>query len=117
MANLNNANLCSADLNHTNLGRAKLSGTNLNNANLCNAILSYTDLKNADLDFSCLPLWCGSLRAEFDDRQIAQFAYHMVKAGLASKNVSDKTKNELKKIISLANTFHRSTECGKIKED
>lgn len=83
-------------------------------ANLRGADLSSADLSSADLDFSCLPLWCGSLSAHFDDRQIIQLIYHTVKSGLGSKNTSKEVKNELIKLIDLANRFHRVTECGRI---
>ena len=83
-------------------------------ANLSGANLSGADLRWADLDYSCLPLWCGSLSAHFDDKQLAQIAYHLVKAGLNSKNASEETKLELEKLIDLANNFHRVEECGKI---
>lgn len=72
------------------------------------------DLSGADLDFSCLPLWCGSLSAHFDDRQIIQFLYHTVKAGLSSPNVSADVKRELSKMVELANRFHRVSSCGVI---
>ena len=88
------------------LSRADLSGANLSGANL----------SWADLDFSCLPLWCGSLQANFDDRQLKQIAFHLVKAGLQSKNASAETKAELKKLIDFANGFHRAEECGFIEE-
>lgn len=78
------------------------------------ADLSRANLSGADLDFSCLPLWCGSLSAHFDDRQIIQFLYHTVKSGLDSKNTSEEVKNELTKLIDLANRFHRVDECGRI---
>lgn len=84
-------------------------------ADLRGANLSEADLHGADLDFSCLPLWCGSLSAQFDDRQLKQIAYHLVKAGLQSKNASDETKAELSKLIDFANGFHRVEECGKIE--
>ena len=83
-------------------------------ANLEGANLEGADLARADLDYSCFPLWCGSLSAHFDDKQIRQIAYHLVKAGLNSKNTSDEVKSELAKIIDLANGFHRVEECGKI---
>ena len=83
-------------------------------ANLSGADLREADLREADLDYSCLPLWCGSLGAHFDDRQLTQIAYHLVKAGLNSKNASEETKAELAKLIDLANNFHRVGECGKI---
>ena len=74
------------------------------------------DLSGADLDYSCLPLWYGSLSANFDDRQLKQIAYHLVKAGLQSKNASKETKTELRKLIPFANGFHRAEECGLIME-
>ena len=85
-------------------------------ADLNHADLSHADLSDADLDYSCLPLWCGSLSANFDDRQLKQIAYHLVKAGLQSKNASEETKTELRKLIPFANGFHRAEECGLIKE-
>ena len=88
---------------------------NLCDADLCGANLRGADLSGANLDYSCLPLWCGSLSANFDDRQIIQFVYHIVKSGLNSTNTSDEIKSELAKLIDLANKFHRVDECGKIK--
>ena len=110
-ANLSHANLSNANLSHANLSRANLSGANLSGANL-----RHSDLCYANLDFACLPLWCGSLSAHFDDRQIAQIIYHAVKAGLASPNVSDEVKAELRKVIPLANRVHHAEECGVIEE-
>lgn len=75
------------------------------------------NLEGAYLDFSCLPLWCGSLSAHFDDNQIIQIVYHAVKAGLNSKNVSEEVKVELSKAIGLANRFHRAEECGRIETE
>ena len=89
-----------------NLRWVDLRGVNLSGANL----------SGADLDYTCLPLWCGSLSANFDDRQLKQIAYHLVKAGLQSKNASNETKTELRKLIPFANGFHRAEECGLIKE-
>ena len=104
-ANLRGANLCDA-----NLCDANLCDADLYDADLCGA-----DLRCADLDFSTLPLWCGSLTAHFDDRQLKQIAYHLVKAGLQSKDASEGTKRELSKLIDFANGFHRMDECGLIE--
>lgn len=90
--------------------RADLSGADLREADLREA-----DLSGADLDYSSLPLWCGSLEAHFDDKQLIQIAYHLVKAGLFSKNASDDTKAELVRLADFANQFHRVDECGKIE--
>ena len=95
-----------ADLRWANLSRADLRGANLSEA----------DLREADLDYSGLPLWRGSLSAHFDDKQLKQIAYHLVKAGLQSKNASDETQAELRKLIQFANGFHRAEECGLIKD-
>ena len=84
-------------------------------ANLSRADLSGANLSGANLDYSTLPLWCGSLKANFDDKQLIQIAYHLVKAGLNSNNASKETKAELEKLIYFANKFHRVLECGKIE--
>ena len=111
-----------ADLSHTDLSGADLREANLSHADLSHADLSDADLRGADLrgadlDYSCLPLWCGSLSANFDDRQLKQIAYHLVKAGLQSKNASEETKTELRKLIPFANGFHRAEECGFIMDE
>jgi hypothetical protein len=113
-ANLCDADLCGANLRGANLCDADLCGANLRGANLCDADLCGANLCDADLDYSCLPLWCGSLKANYDDRQLAQIAYHLVKAGRNSVNASAETKEELSKLIDFANKFHRVKECGKI---
>ena len=114
-ANLSGANLREADLRWADLSEADLRGANLKRADLREAILSEADLRGADLDFSCLPLWCGSLTAHFDDRQLKQIAYHLLRAGLQSKNASKETKRELSKLVDFANGFHRVEEYGKIE--
>ena len=121
-ADLREADLSHADLSHADLRDADLRETDFSDADLRRADLSHADLRGADLsganlDFSCLPLWCGSLSANFDDRQLKQIAYHLVKAGLQSKNASEEAKAELRKLIPFANGFHRSEECGLIEED
>ena len=114
-ADLSGADLSGADLSGADLRRADLSGADLSGADLSYADLSGADLSYADLDYSCIPLWCGSLTAHFDDKQIKQIAFHLVKAGLQSKNTSDEVKQELRKLIDLANGFHRVEECGVIE--
>ena len=106
------ADLSYADLSGTDLRDADMTGTDMRGT-----YLSGTDMRGANLDYSCLPLWCGSLGANFDDRQLIQIAYHLVRAGLNSKNASDETKKELSKLIDFANKFHRVKECGRIKKE
>ncbi len=114
-ANLTEANLTEADLRKADLRMVNLIGADLRGADLTRTDLRGADLRGADLDFSCIPLWCGSLEVHFDDRQLYQLAYHLVRAGLYSKNASEETKDELSKLIDFANKFHRVEECGEIK--
>lgn len=79
------------------------------------ANLSEADLRGADIDYCAFPLWCGSLHAHFDDRQIIQLIYHAVKAGVDSPNVSDGLKKVLYGLADTANRFHRANECGRIE--
>ena len=106
-----------ASLSYADLRGASLRYANLSHADLSGADLSGADLSGTDLDYSCLPLWCGSLEAHFDDKQLVQIAYHLVKSGLQSKNASEETKKELSKLIDFANKFHRVNECGEIKKE
>ena len=114
-ADLRGVNLRYADLSNADLSHANLLDADLNNASLFNANLRDANLSGAGLDFSCLPLWCASLKAHFDDTQLKQIAYHLVKAGLQSKNASEETKRELAKLAAFANGFHRVAECGMIE--
>ena len=119
-ADLHYIDLYNVNLQGANLHGANLQGANLRGASLYGANLRYADLRDAnlfdaDIDYSCLPLWCGSLSANFDSRQLKQIAYHLVKAGLQSKNSTDEDRRELSKLIDYANGFHRAQECGVIK--
>lgn len=88
-------------------------------ANLQKYNLQKCNLKDADLDYSCIPLWGGGLDIHFDDRQIIQQLYHLVRNALYSENVSDDIKVTLStdELIDLANKFHRVDECGKITKE
>jgi len=86
-ANLRGADLCMANLCGANLHNASLRGTNLHNAdlyeadlrgaNLHNADLRGANLCGADLNFSCWPLWCGSLRVKVDSTLVDQLCMHL----------------------------------------
>lgn len=113
------ANMESAEMVNVNMRFATMIGANMENANMeyadiRNANMGDTNMNGANIDYSCLPLWCGTLWTHFDDIQLKQIAYHLVKAGLYSKNASDETKAELAKLIDFANGFHRAKGCGLI---
>ena len=114
---LQGSDFASANLKNADFTWANLCDADFLNADLMGADLGEADIKGVDFDYACLPLWCGSLNAHFDDKQLKQIAYHLVKAGLQSKNASYETKEELKKLTPFANEFHRAEDCGLIKEN
>ena len=120
-ANLRGADLRGADLRGADLRGAYLRGANLCDADLCGANLCDADLRGADLcganlDYACWPLWCGSLKARIDDRQVKQLLYHVLSAVSYSDNCSDELKAALltETNITVANQFHRVAECGEL---
>ena len=115
-ANLRDANLYGAYLYGANLRGADLYGANLYGANLRGADLYGANLYGANLDYSAWPLWCGSLKAQIDDRIAKQLLYHTLSAVQYSDNVSDEIKAALltEDNIAVANQFHRVDECGKL---
>ena len=56
--------------------RAALRHADLQGANLQGAKLQDANMQGADLDYSCLPLWCGSKGMIVDWRIAAQIAAH-----------------------------------------
>ena len=110
-ADLRGANLGDANLWRANLWEADLREAVLRGANLGVADLREADLREADLDYSCWPLWCGSLDVRVCKRIAAQLAYHFCRLDcddpevIAAQNA----------IIPLANQFHRADECGKLE--
>lgn len=70
------------------------------------------NLSEADLDFSCWPLWCGSLAVKVCKRIAVQLAYHFCRLDcddpeyIAARNA----------ILDFANQFHRVNECGKLEK-
>ena len=100
-----------ADLSCANLRDADLSCADLGCANLRDANLRDADLSCANLDYSCWPLWCGSLRnVHIDKRIFAQLAYHICRVIVAD----DECKAAQRALYPIANQFHRVSECGRL---
>ncbi len=111
-ANLIGADLIGADLIDANLSGADLSGANLNGADLSGADLRRANLSGANLDYSCYPLWCGSLHLKADKRLACQLAYH-----LCSMQCDDAEYIKMRNsILDFANQFHRVDECGTLEK-
>ena len=84
---------------------------NLEDANLAGANLASANLKGANLDYSCWPLWCGSLRnVRIDKRIFAQLAYHICRVIVDD----DECKAAQRALYPIANQFHRVNECGRL---
>lgn len=110
-ANLKDANLEDADLKSADLAGADLEDANLRSANLAGANLKGANLKDANLDYSCWPLWCGSLRdVQIDKRIFAQLAYHLCRVIVDD----DECKAAQRALYPIANQFHRVDECGRL---
>ena len=111
-ANLMEANLRDANLINTDLSGADFRGADLRGADLRGANLTDANLSDADLDYSCFPLWCGSLHLKADKRLACQLAYH-----LCSIQCDDADYIKMRNsILDFANQFHRVDECGKLEE-
>jgi len=76
------------------------------------ADLHFADLSNADLDFSQLPLWCGSFDIKVDKRIAVQVLYHFCRLSCKDIDVIEAQKQ----VRELANQFHRVNECGILKD-
>ena len=82
-ANLSGANLSRVNLSGANLSWANLSGANLSRANLSGADLSGADLSGADLsganlDFTAIPMHCGTLKGvKVDFNLVCQMLLHV----------------------------------------
>ena len=114
-ADLTEACLADANLSYAYLSNANLTGTVLSGAVLISAELSDADLSGAYLDFSCLPLWCGSLNMKIDKKIFCQLLYHVIRAGKSVKDEEVAAFLSDEKALALANKFHRIEECGKLK--
>ena len=109
---LRGADLRGADLRGADLRGADLSDADLRGADLSDANLRGADLRGANLDYSCYPLWCGSLHLKADKRLACQLAYH-----LCSMQCDDADYIKMRNsILSFANQFHRVDECGELRE-
>lgn len=75
------------------------------------ADLQIANLRGADLDYSCWPLWCGSLDVKVDARIAAQLAYHFCRLDCDDPGYITARNT----IIDFANTFRRVEECGKLE--
>ena len=106
------ANLRGVDMRGAFLQGADMRGADMLWVDMLGAFLQGADMRGADIDFSCWPLWCGSLDVTVDKRIAAQLAYHFCRLICDDEEV----KSAQKLLAPLANQFHRVEECGRIEE-
>jgi len=105
--NLSGLDLSKLDLTNADLSHANLRGADLRGADLRYANLRDTDLRQVDLDYSCLPLWCGS-QFKTDERITKQISAHLLRIlKLSELNGTEQLINELDKY---AKGWHRDNE-------
>lgn len=111
-ADLRGANLQDADLRWANLRGANLRDANLQRANLRGVNLQDADLRGANLDYSCLPLWCGSKKMKVDKRIASQIAAHF-----CALNCDDADYQAARTaILEFARMSHRADDLGLVVE-
>ena len=116
-ANLRGADLKGADLRDANLKGADLKGADLRDADLRGANLRGADLRGANLrganlDYSFLPLWCGSKGTIVDRRIAAQIAAHF--CALVCDDEDYQAARTA--ILEFAKTSHRAMDLGLLGE-
>lgn len=116
-ANLRSANLLATDLQGADLQGADLQGANMQGAdmqwaNLQGTGLQGADLRDANIDFACLPLWCGSKKMKVDKRIASQIAAHF--CALDCDDADYQAARTA--IVEFAKTSHRADELGLVEE-
>ena len=106
------ADLQDADMQIADMRGADMRGADMRGADMLGANIRYADMRGANVDYSCWPLWCGSLDAKVDRRIAAQLAYHFCRLDCDDPGYIE-ARNA---IVNFANEFHRAEECGKLKK-
>lgn len=110
---LRNSDLCYSDLHGSDLHSSDLRHSDLRHSDLRESNLSGSDLSGSDLDYSCWPLWCGSLDVKVDKRIFAQLAYHLCRVIVDD----EECKAAQAALYPIANQFHRVEECGRLPQE
>ncbi|MDY6959344.1 MAG: pentapeptide repeat-containing protein [Halobacteriota archaeon] len=92
-----------ADFQHADCREANFQDADCWRANFENADCRKANFQGANIDYSCWPLWCGSLDVKVDKRIARQLLYHAV---AVSQGVLPK-KCFSKALLDEVNKFHR----------
>lgn len=90
------------------------SEADLRRADFVDAVTGGTKFATAKIDFAAFN--SGIAGNNFDDKQIAEFAYHFCSAVLGGHTNSPEVKAEARKILSLANRSADAAVYGEVQE-
>ena len=108
-----NARLASANFENARLGHVNFAGATLWDANFAYAHICGCHFREASIGGA---KWTSISNGDFDDYQIKEFAYQLCWAALASSDTSEYVKDEIRKIVRLANCSNSAKEWGRVKE-
>ena len=94
--------------------RADFSGANLRGVHLEGRSLREANFQSADIDYVAFNT--GNAGNCFDDKQVAELAYHLCSAVLGSRTNSPEVRDAVRKILSLANRAESVKVFGKVQE-
>ena len=108
-ASLQRASFREAQVNFVSFREA-----NLWRADFIDAVTGGTNFVCADIDYVAFNT--GNAGNCFDDKQVAELAYHLCSAVLGSRTNSPEVRDTVRKILSLANRAESVKEFGKVQE-
>ena len=107
------ARLASSNFENAYLGHVNFAGATLWDANFAYADIGGCHFREASIGGA---KWTSIANADFDDYQIKEFAYELCWAALASSDTSAYVKDEIRKIVRLANCSNSAKEWGRVQE-
>lgn len=113
-ASFEGASLQSASFECAIINFVSFAEADLRRANFIDAMTGGTKFAAAKIDFAAFN--SGIAGDCYDDKQIAEFAYHLCSAVLGGHTNSPEVKAEVRKILSLANRAESVTAFGRVQE-
>ena len=105
--------LSDANFENAYIGDGNFTGADLSAANFAYAHIGGCHFREA---FIGGVRWTSIANGDFDDKQIKEFAYELCWAALASSDTSEYVKDEIRKIVRLANCSNSAKEWGCVQE-
>lgn len=109
-ASLQRASFRKAEINFASFAEAELW-----RADFVDAVTGGVSFAGANMEFAAFN--SGIAGDSYDDKQIAEFAYHLCSAVLGSRTNSSEVKETIRKILSLANRANSVKVFGPVQEN